>query len=123
MPVILKTLPAYRDSRNGLVEAMGAAERVLAVSPFSADPASPYQSANRALAAGAIQLRILAFNALRAIDEEIAAGDLVADLNAQAKAAHDEADDIAETAEQIEKAAAVIDRISGIVTGIAGLVA
>lgn len=121
MAILLKTLPAYRETRNALVEAMGAAERVMAVSPFSADPASPYQQANQALANGAIQLRALAFNALQALDEQIAAGDLVASLSARAKAAHEEANDIADTAGTIEKIVGIIDRIAGIVVKISEL--
>jgi methyl-accepting chemotaxis protein len=121
MPVQVRTLPAYSDTRNGLVEALGLAETKMSEADASEDPNSPFQQALAASNAALDQLRALAVNALKQIDEAVAGSDLVRDIGRQAASAKREADRIANAAHTIEQIAGVINTISGVVTQIGGL--
>ena len=121
MPVQIKTLGAWAQTRNTLVQDLTMSMQILQSAPFSEDPASDFQRAtatdNNILEA----LRRHAVLGINQIDDVIAAGPLVSEINDLSKAAKKEADRIQAIAHTITDVAAVVDKVTGVVTKFAAL--
>jgi hypothetical protein len=121
MTVNLNSLPAWTLANQALAQNMQSALTLLQDAPYSSDPASPYQQAQAAAQALAAQAKRLAVLGLKQIDEDIAGGPLVEEINSAAAEAKSEADLIAAAAKTVAGIARAVDSVTGLVTKISGL--
>ena len=121
MATQVKDLPVFKATRDGLVGALSLAEQRFTAADFSYDPTSEYRRAHAVIDATLLQLRALAVEMLKSIDDAIAKGDLVTALTKSAQKAKKEADRVAHAAHQIDAIANVVGKITEVVTGIAKL--
>ncbi|MCJ2189170.1 hypothetical protein [Novosphingobium beihaiensis] len=121
MPIPAEQLQAYKDARDGLVITLSMAEKAFTDADFSYDPTSDYRTALGLINATLLQLRALAVNTLKAIDDAIANSNMVAELNAKADAAKKEAEALTKVAHRIDEIAGILAKVTAVVTGIAGL--
>jgi len=121
MPVKIQTLGAWAQTRNTLVQDLTMSMQILQSAPFSDDPNSDFQRAtatdNKILDA----LRRHAVLGINQIDDAIAAGPLIGEINDLSKAAKKEADRIQAIAHTIADVAGVVDKVTGVVTKFAAL--
>ena len=121
MPVQIQTLGAWAQTRNTLVQDLAMSMQILQSAPFSDDPNSDFQRATATDARILDALRRHAVLGINQIDDAIAAGPLVSEINALSKAAKTEADRIQAIAHTIADVAAVVDKVTGVVTKFAAL--
>ena len=121
MAVQLKTLGAWAQTRNTLVQDLTMSMQVLQSAPFSDDPASDFQKATATDTQILEALRRHAVLGIEQIDDAIAAGPLVEQINALSKAAKKEADRIQAIAHTINDIAGAVDKVTGVVTKFAAL--
>ena len=121
MVLQVKKLPVYSTTRDALVNTLSLGESAFTDADFSYDPSSDYRKALEVINAILLQLRSLAVSTLKKIDEEIAEGDVVADLTARAQRAKRESDALGKAAHSIDDIAQVVSKLTSVVTGIAGL--
>ncbi|HEY0085489.1 MAG TPA: hypothetical protein VGB65_06225 [Allosphingosinicella sp.] len=121
MAVNLNCVSAWTLANQALVENMQSALTLLQDAPYSADPASPYQQAQAAAQALAAQAKRLAVLGLRQIDEAIAEGTLIQQLDAAAAEAKREADVIAAATKTVTGITKAVDSVTGLVTKIGAL--
>lgn len=121
MPVKIQTLGAWAQTRNTLVQDLTMSMQILQSAPFSDDPNSDFQRAtatdNKLLDA----LRRHAVLGINQIDDAIASGPLISEINSLSKAAKKEADRIQAIAHTIADVAGVVDKVTGVVTKFAAL--
>ena len=121
MAVQLKTLGAWAQTRNTLVQDLTMSMQVLQSAPFSDDPASDFQKATATDGQILEALRRHAVLGIEQIDDAIAAGPLVEQINALSKAAKKEADRIQAIARTIDDIAGAVDKVTEVVTKFAAL--
>ena len=121
MAIQVKKLPVYSSTRDALVGALSLAERAFTDADFSYDPQSEYRKSLAVIDATLLQLRALAVNTLKEIDDAVAKGDLVSSLTKAARAAKKEADLLNQAAQKIERVAELVTRTTEVVTGIGRL--
>jgi hypothetical protein len=121
MAVNLSSLSAWTLANQALAENMQSALTLLQDAPYSADPASPYQRAQAAAQALAAQAKRLAVLGLEQIDEDIAGGTLIAEIDSAAAQAKAEADLLAHATKTVEGIAKAVDSVTGLVTKIGAL--
>jgi hypothetical protein len=121
MTVTLNSLAAWTLANQALAENMQSALTLLQDAPYSADPASPYQQAQMAAQALAAQAKRLAVVGLEQIDEDIANGTQIDELDAAAAQAKKEADLIASATKTVTGITRAVDSVTGLVTKIAAL--
>lgn len=121
MPTQIKTLGAWAQTRNTLVQNLMMSMQILQSAPFSEDPASDFQQATATDAAILDALRRHAVLGINQIDDAIAAGPLVGEINDLSKAAKKEADRIAAITHAITDVAAAVDKVAGVVAKFAAL--
>jgi hypothetical protein len=121
MATKLNSLSAWNLANQTLAENMQSALELLQNAPFSADPASPYRQAQAAAQALAAQAKRLAVLGLEQIDEDIADGALLDELDAAAADAKSEADLIAKTTKTVAGISKAVDTVTGLVTKIGAL--
>ena len=123
MTVQIKTLGAWAQTRNTLVENLTMTLAILQEAPFSDDPASVYQQAQARETQVLDALRRHAVLGVKEIDDAIAAGPLVAEIGDLSRAAKREADRIAAITHTIDDVAAAVNMVSAVVEKFAVLVA
>jgi hypothetical protein len=121
MATNLNSFGFWAETRNALVAAVGATSQFLVDEPTSDDPNSGYRLAKAEMKRLLDALERLAILGLKQIDDEIAASNLVKDLDAFSKEAKEEADRLKNAAKTIQEIADVVGKITGVVTKIAGL--
>jgi hypothetical protein len=121
MATQLKTLGAWAQTRNTLVQDLTMSMQILQSAPFSDDPDSVFQKAKATDDRVLDTLRQHAVLGIEQIDDAIAAGPLVGQINALSKAAKKEADRIQAIAHTIDDIAGAVDKVTGVVTKFAAL--
>lgn len=121
MAVKLNGLAAWNDAHQALAENMASALQLLQNEPWSADPDSPYQQAQKAAQALAAQGRELAVLGLGEIDQAIADGPEMGRIAASAAEAKREADLIANAAKSVAKITAAVGSVTALVGKIGAL--
>ena len=114
-------MAAWSQARAALVENLSSAMELLQDAEYSDDPQSPYQQAEAQSQRILAELRTLAVTGLKQIDEQIASGGVVADIEAEATQAKHEADLLANATKTVGKITSAVDLASGVVTKIGAL--
>lgn len=121
MPTALNSVDAWKDSRAALVDALRVVFELLETEPYSSSGSSRYQRlqacANRILD----KLRLIALVGLRQIDDTIASGQQIAQLNGLAKQAKQQAAQLQRATATINGIASAIDDAVSVVDRIVGL--
>jgi uncharacterized protein with FMN-binding domain len=121
MAVNLNCVSAWTLANQALVQNLQSALTLLQDAPYSADPDSPYQQAKAAAQALAAQAKRLAVLGLKQIDEAIAEGTQIQQLDAAAAKAKSEADVIAGATKTVAGIAKAVNSVTGLVTQISAL--
>jgi len=121
MATKVKTLGAWIQTRNTLIENLSSTLELLETAPFSDDPNSNFVRGNAQVDRIQDQLRELALAGLKRVDDAIASGDLVKAISDLSKGAKKEADRIKQATKTIEAITRGVDLVAGVVTRIAGL--
>lgn len=117
----VETLSAWTAAKQAQVLAMKAATTILRDAEYSDDPESPYQQAQSAAQTLADAGKRLAVLGLKNIDAAIAAGGVVAEIEAAATDAKQEAALLANAAVKVTKLAKVVTAVSQVVGKIGAL--
>ena len=121
MPVQIQTLGAWAQTRNTLVQDLMMSMQILQSAPYSDDPNSDFQRATATDSGILDALRRHAVLGINQIDDAIAAGPLVGEINTLSKAAKKEADRIQAIARTITDVAGAVDKVTAVVTKFAAL--
>jgi hypothetical protein len=121
MATKVKTLTAWVQTRNTLIQNLSSTLELLETASFSTDPGSDFVRGNAEADRIQDQLRQLALAGLKQVDDAIASGTLVKDITTLSKEAKKEADRITNATKTITAIARGIDLAAGVVTKIAGL--
>lgn len=115
MAIDINSLGAWTETNDTLTEDLHSALELLAHAPWSADPASPYVCGEREQQRILAAMRLHAVAGLKQIDAEIAAGTLIAEINALSAQARHEADLIKNAAKTIQGITKAVDLVTGVV--------
>ena len=121
MAVDVNQLEPWRETRNTLAEDLQIVFEFLVTEPASDDPESGYQKAQRQIDRLLAEMRRHAVAGLNAIDDEVAAGDLVARIAELSREAMEEAVRLKEAVKTIERITEAVDKVAGVVGKIAQL--
>jgi hypothetical protein len=121
MTVQLKTLDSWAQTRDTLVETLTLTLGVLQTAPWSDDPASPYRKAQATDATVLEAIHHHAVVGLEQIDDTIAAGPLIQQIDAAATAAQEAANRIAATTHMIDDVIGAVTLATGVVAKFAAL--
>lgn len=121
MATSVNIIAGWQELNDAIAAAMQSIIEFLAEEPPSEDPASAFQQAQSQMLRLNRLSQEVAAAALQEIDDEIAASDLVDQINALSKEAKDEADALRNAAKTIQGIADVVGKIAGVITKVAGL--
>ena len=121
MATKINVLGAWTQTRNTLVQNLTSTFDLLQDAAFSTDPASDFVRGNAEADRIQDQIRQLALLGLKQVDDAIAAGTIVQDINDLSKKAKVEADRLKNAVKTIGGIAKAVDMAAGVVTKIAGL--
>lgn len=123
MTAQIRTIGAWAQTRETLVQDLSMALSVLQDAAFSDDPASDYARAQATEKKVLEALRRHAVIGLKEIDDAIAAGPLVAQIGDLSRAAKREADRIAAITRTIDDVAGAVTMVVDVVTRFTALAA
>ena len=115
MPTTANSLEAWTDTNDALTENLRSVLELLEHEPWSADPASPYVRAENEQQRLLAAIQRHAVTGMKQIDAAIASGGQIAQLNALAKEAKQEAELIKNAAKTIDGITKAVDLVAGVV--------
>jgi hypothetical protein len=121
MAIRLSGLAAWTEAQQALAENLGSALELLQNAPYSADAGSPYQQAQAAAQQLTAEAKRLAVLGLEEIDEAIASGGLVAEINETAARVKNEADLLARAAKTVANVTAAVGSVTDLITKVGAL--
>lgn len=115
MPTNANSLAVWTETNQTLTDDLNSVLELLAREPFSADPASPHVRAQKERERLVNAMQRHAVLGMKLIDDEIAAGPLVGEINDLSKEAKREAELIKNAAKTIDGITKAVDLVAGVV--------
>ena len=116
MAITTNSLAAWTETNETLTQDLQSVLTFLATAPWSADPASPYALAEAEQTRLTAAIHQHAVTGLQQINDEIAAGPLIAEINALSARAKQEATLIANAVKTVTGITRAVDLATGVVS-------